>query len=280
MERNNVDHETSQSEPGNESYDYQARSYDPALARFTTIDPLAEKHPDVSPYAYCADNPVNRIDQNGMDWAKDSTNHVFYNKDWNEKNIPKGYTYVGKECDYFYDGENGIDCCHGKADGSETMLYHQDDGEIIGRKPSDDPDQAASDTDKSAVDTSGLAGKANMAVGAGGAAIGVKNAMIGGTANIVNGKSFGAVEQDVASAFGHTTGTYFKFFSHLGNIAGAFNAGYSAVDLYKNWSNGNYAAAARDGADITMTFVGVFGGPAGDIVSAAYFIGTTIYDKN
>ena len=65
MKRNNVDHETSQSEPGNESYDYQARRYDPALARFTTIDPLAEKHPDISPYAYSADNPINAVDPDG-----------------------------------------------------------------------------------------------------------------------------------------------------------------------------------------------------------------------
>ena len=215
-----------------------------------------------------------------MDWAADSTNHPYYNRDWNENNIPEGYTYLGKECNYFYNDENGIDYCHGEADGSETMLYHQDDGEVIGRKPSDDPDQAASDTDKSAVDTSGLADKANMAVGAGGAAIGVKNAMIGGAANIANGKSFAAVKQDVTSAFGHTTGTYFKFFSRLGYVGAVVNAGYSAVDLHKNLSNGNYAAAVRNGADITMTVVGVFGGPAGDIVSAAYFIGTTIYDKN
>lgn len=42
----------------------------------------------------------------------------------------------------------------------------------------------------------------------------------------------------------------------------------------------SYAGVARDGADLLMTGVGVFGGPVGDIVSAAYFIGTTIYDKN
>ena len=35
-----------------------------------------------------------------------------------------------------------------------------------------------------------------------------------------------------------------------------------------------------NGVDITMTAVGVFIGPVGSIVSAAYFIGTTIYDKN
>ena len=44
-------------------YDYVARRYDGI--RFTTMDPLAEKYYEVSPYAYCGDNPVNAIDENG-----------------------------------------------------------------------------------------------------------------------------------------------------------------------------------------------------------------------
>ena len=32
-----------------------------------SVDPLAEKYPDISPYVYCHDNPVNKIDPNGMD---------------------------------------------------------------------------------------------------------------------------------------------------------------------------------------------------------------------
>ena len=36
-------------------YDNEARFYDPLLVRFTTPDPLA-----LSPYAYCANNPVNK----------------------------------------------------------------------------------------------------------------------------------------------------------------------------------------------------------------------------
>jgi RHS repeat-associated protein len=47
-------------------YDYSARHYDPAIGRFTTIDPLAEKYYNVSPYAYCHNNPINRIDPTGM----------------------------------------------------------------------------------------------------------------------------------------------------------------------------------------------------------------------
>ena len=263
---------------GLNTYDYGARQYDAILPSWDRIDPLAEKYYNVSPYAYCADNPVNAIDQDGKDWVVNSKNHPYYNKDWNENNIPEGYTYLGKECNYFYNDKNGIDYCHGEADGTETMLYHQDDGIAIGKKPSDDPNQAASDTDKSAVDTSGLADKANMAVGAGGAAVGIKNAMIGGTANIVNGKSFGAVEQDVTSAFGHTTGTYFKLFGRLGVIAGVANIGYTAIDLRNNIINSNYAGIVRNTEDITMTAVG-FMGLVGSIASATYFIGTAIYDN-
>lgn len=35
---------------------------------FTSIDPLAEKYPGISPYAYCAGDPVNKIDPDGNIW--------------------------------------------------------------------------------------------------------------------------------------------------------------------------------------------------------------------
>ena len=46
-------------------YDYGARHYDPALGRFTTIDPMAEKYYSMSAYAYCGNNPVKYIDPDG-----------------------------------------------------------------------------------------------------------------------------------------------------------------------------------------------------------------------
>ena len=47
-------------------YDNHARMYDPLLMRFTTPDPLAAQFPSVSPYAYCNNNPINRIDPTGL----------------------------------------------------------------------------------------------------------------------------------------------------------------------------------------------------------------------
>ena len=41
-------------------YDNEARFYDPLLVRFTTPDPLALSYPSLSPYAYCANNSVNK----------------------------------------------------------------------------------------------------------------------------------------------------------------------------------------------------------------------------
>ena len=47
-------------------YDYGARFYDPAIARWTSVDPLAEKCYSISPYAYCAGNPVRYVDIKGQ----------------------------------------------------------------------------------------------------------------------------------------------------------------------------------------------------------------------
>ena len=46
-------------------YDYHARQYDGAMGQFTSMDQLCEKYYNVSPYAYCAGNPVMYVDPDG-----------------------------------------------------------------------------------------------------------------------------------------------------------------------------------------------------------------------
>jgi len=52
-------------ETGN--YYYGARYYDPKWSIFISVDPLAEKYSDMSPYTYCLNNPINAIDPDGRD---------------------------------------------------------------------------------------------------------------------------------------------------------------------------------------------------------------------
>lgn len=50
------------------AYDFGARMYSPSAMRWMTMDPLCEKFYDISPYVYCAGNPVNLVDPDGRDW--------------------------------------------------------------------------------------------------------------------------------------------------------------------------------------------------------------------
>lgn len=53
-------------------YDSHARFYDSMIGRTTSQDPLAEKYYEMSPYLWCAANPIKYIDENGIkriDWS-------------------------------------------------------------------------------------------------------------------------------------------------------------------------------------------------------------------
>ena len=68
------------------TYDYGARQYDPATILWDRMDPLCEDNPEVSPYAYCGDNPVNAIDPDGkkkVNWLGKSETGLL-EKDFND----------------------------------------------------------------------------------------------------------------------------------------------------------------------------------------------------
>ncbi len=52
---------------GYDRYDFVGRTYYSAVMSFDQMDPMAEDYYDISPYAYCMNNPVKYVDLDGLD---------------------------------------------------------------------------------------------------------------------------------------------------------------------------------------------------------------------
>jgi RHS repeat-associated protein len=61
---------------GNE-YDYGARINDPRLGRFMSVDPITGKYPELSPYQFASNRPIDGIDLDGLEYA---TFNIYVNK--------------------------------------------------------------------------------------------------------------------------------------------------------------------------------------------------------
>ena len=46
-----------------------ARHYNSDLSIWLSVDPMSDKYPGLSPYTYCANNPVRLVDPDGRDWV-------------------------------------------------------------------------------------------------------------------------------------------------------------------------------------------------------------------
>jgi RHS repeat-associated protein len=75
--------------------DYGARFYDPALGRWHSVDPLAELAVDKTPYHYCSNDPVNRVDPDGMR-DKDGKRDRTYEYE-GEKKVPLKNPFLTEE---------------------------------------------------------------------------------------------------------------------------------------------------------------------------------------
>ena len=71
-------------------YDYfGARYYSSSLGIWLSVDPMSDKYPSLSPYVYCADNPMRLVDLEGCKW--DSAAIIFVEKYKEEVNLRIGY---------------------------------------------------------------------------------------------------------------------------------------------------------------------------------------------
>ncbi|MBO7488665.1 MAG: RHS repeat-associated core domain-containing protein [Bacteroidales bacterium] len=88
-------------------YAFGARYYDCDLSGlFLSVDPMADKYPSLSPYAYCAWNPVKLVDPDGRDVEiiKDDENRTVTIK----ANFYYNYNQLGSEAEVFLEGFKNV----------------------------------------------------------------------------------------------------------------------------------------------------------------------------
>ncbi len=85
-------------------YNYGMRYYAPWMCRFVSVDPLAGKNPDKTPYHYASNNPINRIDPSGME---DEPSNSGKGDSGNDNTAIGTFVHESGE-EYSYTGEEGV----------------------------------------------------------------------------------------------------------------------------------------------------------------------------
>jgi len=138
-------------------YNFGARIMDPVVGRWWVPDPLAEKYYHISPYAYCGNQPINRIDPDGRDWYEDKYGNAMWRASSDEeyeddnknvwRNIGTEYLlFNGNKLYYFQQRENeegGIaglsiysyDAVSGRAQVDKTFSYTEENQAQKGSGP-------------------------------------------------------------------------------------------------------------------------------------------------
>ena len=77
-----------------------ARYYNSALSIWLSVDPMLDKYPNLSPYTYCADNPVRLVDEEGKEIVETFLNPIIsqnMTKNINISNYGMNFKLTGDE---------------------------------------------------------------------------------------------------------------------------------------------------------------------------------------
>ncbi len=78
------------------------RWLDPAIGRWSALDPLARNSPWLSPYHYARGNPVSYLDSNGLDWFRhDSSGAVIWSPETSASIVVDGQTFANIGTTFF-----------------------------------------------------------------------------------------------------------------------------------------------------------------------------------
>ena len=94
---------------------FDARYYSSDLSIWLSVDPMSDKYPSLSPYVYCADNPVRLVDPNGEDYVvvvdeKKQTmtiKAIYYTAKDNKSELQEGLDIWNSQSGRFYHKMNG-----------------------------------------------------------------------------------------------------------------------------------------------------------------------------
>jgi RHS repeat-associated protein len=60
------------------TYDYGARVYDARIGRFLSVDPLTKKYPELTPYQFGSNRPIDGLDLDGKEWSKAANGDIIF----------------------------------------------------------------------------------------------------------------------------------------------------------------------------------------------------------
>ncbi|HRY32699.1 MAG TPA: RHS repeat-associated core domain-containing protein [Bacteroidales bacterium] len=94
----------------NKLYYYGARYYDPKTSVFLRVDPMADKFPQTSPFSYCSNNPIIKIDPDGKEeeWVEGTNGKPYWNPEvtkTDQSKLKPGERYIGPT--YTHINDNG-----------------------------------------------------------------------------------------------------------------------------------------------------------------------------
>jgi RHS repeat-associated protein len=240
-------------------YYYGARYYDPRTSVFLGVDPLSDQSPNISPFAYCKNNPIVLIDPDGRsaEWVE-GVDGVPY---WNDKVTKTNQTDLKP-------GENYIGPTYTHVDEQGNTEYGAQDKQKYKSAPLSGPEIKANNSGSSTgIGATALAVVGSMATMAQGAAELTQSDALGAInkANTVIGS-----EKEIFKTFGKVASGA-KF---LGTALGVVSLADHSLKAYDSFSKGDYTNGMINVGKVGLDalFMGIRSNPVGLTISVGYGI--------
>ena len=256
-------------------YYYGARYYNPKFSIWLSVDPLAEKFPNMSPYAFCNNNPLYFVDPTGMaseGWieqqGKDGKSTFTYRSDIDTVQQAKdagfndvvGVTQAHKVWNDSYGYSYNLNSDGSVTNGSGSVMDNRFDINTQGG------------TSIKATNTLGALGYYNFNAGLGFTALekGSGITRIGTNGTFYTATASGRVfyGNQYVSTFGLSKiGTGLGY---LGAGAGLVFDGIGVYNYYQNPNDPSAVSPAKASLNTGMAAYGLWGGPGGLTLSLGY----------